>query len=223
MEKNNPNIFLYYPNILDYLRVVFVALAFYYSNSSPNIFFISYFLSFCLDLFDGMAARHFNQTSKFGGTLDMVIDRISTSGLLMVLSGFYHEKSYYFIFLMMLDIGSHWLQTHSGFMAVPTDGKLLNDNHKDLEEKFTILNFYYKNKIGLGAICLGAELFLLFLYYAHFYRHLFSNFLFMTSLFIVGAIYALKQFISCIQLISASQRIVRFDLMEYKMKNLKSS
>ena len=95
MEKKDPNIFLYIPNILDYLRVVFVALAFFYSNTSPNIFFISYFISFCLDLFDGMAARHFNQTSKYGGTLDMVIDRISTSGLLMVLSGFYSADLHY--------------------------------------------------------------------------------------------------------------------------------
>lgn len=220
-EEKLPNVFLYVPNILDYLRVVFVALAFFYANTNPNLFFISYFFSFCLDLFDGMAARHFNQTSKYGGTLDMVIDRISTSGLLMVLSGFYREKSYIFIFLMMLDIGSHWLQTHSGFMDVPKDGKILNDNHKDLEEKFTILNFYYKNKIGLGTICLGAELFLLFLYYAHFYRELFSNSFFLLVLLVNGAVYALKQFISVIQLVSASQRIVRFDLMEYKMKQEK--
>jgi hypothetical protein len=42
-------------------------------------------------------------------------------------------------------------------------------------------------------------------------------------LIILGNIYALKQFISCIQLVSASQRMVRFDLMEYRLKKEKSS
>ena len=218
IENKNTNIFLYIPNIIDYLRVIFLIVAIIVSKTDPIIFFSSYFLSFCMDLFDGMAARHFNQTSKFGGTLDMVIDRISTSGLLMILSGFYTNYSHFFILLMMLDIGSHWLQTHSGFMDVPKLGKILNDNHKDLEEKFTILNFYYKNKYGLGIICLGAELFLLELYFIHFYKDILNNSFFLILLTASGLIYALKQFISCIQLISASQRIVRFDLMELNLK-----
>ena len=118
---------------------------------------------------------------------------------------------------MMLDVGSHWLQTHSGFMDVPEQGQLLKDNHKSLEEKFWILNFYYKNKYGLFVICLGAELFLLSLYYASFNKFLFENSYFMIYLWIVGVIYATKQLISVIQLISASQRIARFDLMEFHL------
>lgn len=217
MANETPNIFLYIPNILDYLRVVFAIIAFYLAKTSPQIFIISYFFSFALDLFDGMAARYFNQKSKLGATLDMVIDRISTAGLLMVLSVLYIEKSHYFIFLMMLDVGSHWLQTHSGFMDVPEKGQLLKDNHKSLEEKFWILNFYYKNKYGLFTICLGAELFLLTLYYAHFNKFLFENSNFIITLWILGIIYSIKQFISIIQVISASQRIARFDLMEYHL------
>lgn len=219
MAKKNPNIFLYVANILDYLRVIFALLAFYYAKTHPYVFIVCYFFSFALDLFDGMAARYFDQKSKLGATLDMVIDRISTAGLLMVLSVFYLEKSHYFIFLMMLDVGSHWLQTHSGFMDVTDKNQLLKDNHKSLEEKFWILNFYYKNKYGLLIICLGAELFLLFLYYAHFYQELFSNAQFSILLNVLGSIYALKQFISVIQVISASQRIARFDLMEFHMNN----
>ncbi len=217
MSKKSPNIFLYIANILDYLRVVFSVFAFYYAKTSPLIFIFSYFFSFALDLFDGMAARYFDQKSKLGATLDMVIDRISTAGLLMVLSVLYSEKTHYFIYLMMLDVGSHWLQTHSGFMDVPDKGLLLKDNHKGLEEKFWILNFYYKNKYGLLIICLGAELFLLFLYYAHFNKFLFEDIYFYNTIYILGIIYAIKQFISVIQVISASQRIARFDLIEYHL------
>jgi phosphatidylglycerophosphate synthase len=48
-----------------------------------------YLYSFTADLFDGMAARKFNQCSTFGGLLDMVTDRCSTLGLLFVLYGEY--------------------------------------------------------------------------------------------------------------------------------------
>ncbi len=38
---------------------------------------------------DGLVARKLNQTSTFGGLLDMVTDRCSTLGLLYVLGGDY--------------------------------------------------------------------------------------------------------------------------------------
>jgi CDP-diacylglycerol--inositol 3-phosphatidyltransferase len=212
-----PNVFLFAANIMDYLRVAFVMYAFYYSRTHPILFLSFYFVAFVLDMFDGMAARALNQKSKYGATLDMVIDRISTSGLLMVLSNFYPEYFHVFVFLMMLDIGSHWLQTHSGFM----DPNIKNDNHKNLEEAFWILNFYYKNRLGLGVTCLGAEVFLLLLYYLHFDMSLMKVEWFVCALYINGAIYVLKQFISVIQTISASQRIVRFDQKEYlESKNM---
>jgi phosphatidylglycerophosphate synthase len=48
-----------------------------------------YLGSFIADLFDGMAARKFNQCSEFGGLLDMITDRCSTLGLFFVLYGEY--------------------------------------------------------------------------------------------------------------------------------------
>lgn len=41
---------------------------------------------------DGMVARKYNQTSTFGGLLDMVTDRCSTLGLLFVLGTDYSKK-----------------------------------------------------------------------------------------------------------------------------------
>jgi len=91
-----------------------------------------------------MVARAYGQKSKLGATLDMVTDRISTAGLLCVFSGFYREWSTAFVYLIMLDVGSHWLQTHSAFLV-----DVKSDNHKNLEEKFWILNFIlnYLNQI----------------------------------------------------------------------------
>ncbi len=51
-----------------------------------------YVASFVGDLFDGMAARKYNQCSAFGGLIDMVTDRCSTAGLLCVLSREYSEE-----------------------------------------------------------------------------------------------------------------------------------
>lgn len=51
-----------------------------------------YVSSFVGDLFDGLAARKFDQCSTFGGLLDMVTDRCSTTGLLCVLSNEHSEQ-----------------------------------------------------------------------------------------------------------------------------------
>lgn len=212
-----PNIFLYYANIMDYFRVISAMLAFARAKQNPIFFLICYFISFILDAFDGMVARAFNEKSKLGATLDMVTDRISTAGLLGVLATFYTDYSHYFIFLIMLDVGSHWLQTHSSFMI-----DVKNDNHKALDEHFWILNFYYKNKYGLGIVCLGAEVFLLLLFAGHHYPWLYLNFLFMASFYVNGAIYSLKQIISIVQVISASQRIAQFDTKE-AIENMKKT
>lgn len=219
-NQNPPNVFMFIPNLMDYGRALLIAAAFYYAKTDPIVFLILYFISFALDMFDGMAARYFRESSKFGATLDMIIDRISTSGLLIVCSHFYPQYSLIFIYLMMLDIGSHWLQTHSGFLDPNQllNQNFMNENHKSLEEKFWILNFYYKNKYGLLFVCLGAELFLLQIFYLHFHKELLEVGCFKIFLYVNLAVYSLKQLISVIQIVSASQRIVRYDQKEIMIK-----
>ena len=202
-------ILCYYANIMDYFRVIASMYAFYISKKDPILFVICYFISFILDAFDGMVARAAHQTSKLGATLDMVTDRISTAGLLAVLSGFYQDYSTVFVYLIMLDVGSHWLQTHSGFLV-----NVKNDNHKNLGEKFFLLRLYYTNRNVLGVVCLGAEVFLLLLYFNHFYPFLMKNIFYLCFLYINFAIYAFKQLISIIQIFGASSRIAVWDAKE---------
>ena len=199
----------YYANIMDYFRVIASMYAFYISKTDPILFVICYFISFILDAFDGMAARAAHQTSKLGATLDMVTDRISTAGLLAVLSGFYPDHSTIFVYLIMLDVGSHWLQTHSGFLV-----NVKNDNHKNLGEKFFLLRLYYTNRNVLGIVCLGAEVFLLLLYFNHFYPKFLENPFFLGFFYVNFAIYVFKQIISIIQIFGASSRIAVWDAKE---------
>ena len=202
-------VLLYYANIMDYFRVIAAMYAFYISKTEPICFIICYFISFILDAFDGMVARAAHQTSKLGATLDMVTDRISTAGLLAILSGFYPEYSTVFVYLIMLDVGSHWLQTHSGFLV-----NVKNDNHKNLGEKFFFLRLYYTNRNVLGIVCLGAEVFLLLLYFHHFYPKFMENQYFAYFFYVNFAIYVFKQFISVIQIFGASSRIAAWDAKE---------
>ena len=202
-------ILCYYANIMDYFRIIAAMYAFYVSKKDPICFIICYFISFILDAFDGMVARAAHQTSKLGATLDMVTDRISTAGLLAVLSGFYPDYSTYFVYLIMLDVGSHWLQTHFGFLV-----NIKNDNHKNLGEKFFLLRLYYTNRNVLGVVCLGAEVFLLLLYFNHFYPKFLENPFFLGFFYVNFAIYVFKQIISIIQIFGASSRIAVWDAKE---------
>ena len=200
------DVLLFKANIMDYFRVVSAMYAFYKAKDSPIVFVVCYFISFILDAFDGMVARAYKQTSKLGATLDMVTDRISTAGLLAILSGFYERYSVAFVYLIMLDVGSHWLQTHSGFLV-----DVKNDNHKNLGEKFFLLKLYYTNRNVLGIVCLGAEVFLLLLYLNHFYVKLMYNPLYLCFFYVNFAIYIFKQIISIIQIFGASSRIADWD------------
>lgn len=55
----------------------------FFMQTDPFTAISLYFLSSFLDAFDGMAARHFDQCSKFGAVLDMLSDRIGTCMLIM--------------------------------------------------------------------------------------------------------------------------------------------
>lgn len=87
------DVLLYIPNLIGYLRVICTMLSLILMICFPQMWItaiILYVSSFVGDLFDGMAARKFDQCSLFGGLLDMVTDRCSTAGLLCALS---HEHS----------------------------------------------------------------------------------------------------------------------------------
>jgi phosphatidylglycerophosphate synthase len=86
------DIFLFVPNLIGYGRVLFTLGGFLLMIVAPEQWLtaiLMYIASFVGDLFDGIVARKLNQTSDFGGLLDMVTDRCSTLGLLFVLSGDY--------------------------------------------------------------------------------------------------------------------------------------
>lgn len=110
------NVLLYYPNLIGYIRVLFMAIAFYYASIKDSNWMLStifYGLAFFGDVVDGYVARAFNQCSEFGGVLDMVTDRVSTGGLLAILIPLYPQYAFSFVMLIVLDISSHWFHVMS--------------------------------------------------------------------------------------------------------------
>jgi len=158
-ETTTPeNVLLYIPNLIGYLRVVLTMTALALMICSPSHWqaaILCYVASFVGDLFDGMAARRFNQCSTFGGLLDMVTDRCSTAGLLCVLSREYSEEPLFvllFTMLIILDISSHWCQMYSTIS--------LKQHHKSADGnkgRFFLVRWYYLSYPFFGYCCVGAE------------------------------------------------------------------
>lgn len=107
----------------------------------------------------------------------MVTDRISTCGLLVVVSHIYPDYSLYFILLIILDVASHWFHVMRFFNEVLNfypDNSIccfsVSAHHKSkeaLEHRNPILKWYYSVYVLFGYCCVGTELFYVLLYVIH--------------------------------------------------------
>ncbi|EME27425.1 CDP-diacylglycerol--inositol 3-phosphatidyltransferase isoform 1 [Galdieria sulphuraria] len=194
------NTFLYIPNIIGYLRILLAIGAFWQWEQS-NRFFLLYLTSFLLDAADGYAARYFHQSSELGALLDMLTDRCATAALLTLLSHLYKQYVLIFLFCIVLDGFSHWLQMIAGLASGTT-------SHKQAG-RFTLLKIYYWRPV-LTLACLLNELCFLCLYLLHFLSSSSDWSKLVHIVFYVSLpICILKQFISLLQVWSSY--IIIFD------------
>ncbi|KAL7468512.1 hypothetical protein ACHAXS_008736 [Conticribra weissflogii] len=166
------DVLVYVPNLIGYSRVILTLTSLILMICFPEKWIFAtvlYVSSFVGDLFDGMAARKFDQCSTFGGLIDMVTDRCSTAGLLCALSKEYSESAgmvllilfavlcsldyiQLFTMLIILDISSHWCQMYSTTS--------LKQHHKSAEGnkgRFFLVRWYYQSYPFFGYCCVGAE------------------------------------------------------------------
>ena len=104
----NP-VYLYYPNLIGYGRIILLFVAGYYAFRDELIATICYSVSMALDAIDGTVARKFGQTSSFGAQLDMLSDRMTTTCLYVALAKMYPDYWSLSALGIMLDIASHWM------------------------------------------------------------------------------------------------------------------
>jgi CDP-diacylglycerol--inositol 3-phosphatidyltransferase len=206
-NKNMTSVFLWIPNIIGYFRFVFLFAVLFTYDCCPVTTIVLYAVSQLLDMFDGMAARHFNQCSNFGAVLDMVCDRASNAVMLAILGHLYPQYSWLFYGDIILDLVSHWYQMYSALSS----GK----HHKQIKNKFALLDIYYYNKLVLGGLVAGNEAFLLSSYLLAFSEQLQlsagSYYFFFGLMVVSGLLFAVKKLMSVLQLIGSAMTIAERD------------
>lgn len=164
------NIFLFWPNIIGYIRIVLAFASLYYMPLHPRTCSFLYSVSCLLDALDGYAARAFDQSTRFGAVLDMVTDRCTTSCLLVFLSSAFPRWAIVFQGLIALDFASHYIHMYATMVVGGADS-----SHKNIDKSQSwLLNLYYTNKTVLFLCCLFNELFFIALYLLSFSSPLLS-------------------------------------------------
>ncbi|KEG11381.1 CDP-diacylglycerol--inositol 3-phosphatidyltransferase [Trypanosoma grayi] len=206
-------IYFFYPNIIGYARVILSLVSFCLLGHMPGVFLACYTASFVLDAADGMVARAFDQCSNFGAVFDMLTDRASTAGFLVVLDHVMQPAPGWFTTLcaclVFLDVASHFCRMYVSLYMRKT-------SHKDVGDSlFSLLRLYYSNRKFMGALCIGQEFSYLLLYAYRMYGDVqgVQQYL-LPLLLITGLLNALKQVVNVQQLLDGMHRLAVMDAKE---------
>jgi CDP-diacylglycerol--inositol 3-phosphatidyltransferase len=92
-----------------------------------------------------MAARKFEQSTKFGAVLDMVTDRCTTTCLLVFLASAFPRWSIVIQGLISLDLASHYMQMYTTLTMAGS-----GQSHKKVDEERHgwLMTLYYTNTVG---------------------------------------------------------------------------
>lgn len=129
----------------------------------------------------------------------MVTDRFATAILVLILSHLYFDFRFSCMLLIILDFCSHWLRMYSTLLQG-------GESHKKVVGGPGLLHLYYNNRIVLGLVCLGNELFYVFLYMQYYFPVVTLPFigeeiaLFHLLVILCAPVFLLKQVINVIQM-----------------------
>ncbi|KAG7285509.1 hypothetical protein NEMBOFW57_010138 [Staphylotrichum longicolle] len=169
-DEPRENIFLLWPNIIGYSRIILAFASLYYMPLHPRTCSLLYSVSCLLDALDGYAARYFEQSTRFGAVLDMVTDRCTTACLLVFLSSAFPRWAILFQGLISLDLASHYIHMYATLAMGGAE-----NSHKNVDKsRSRILSLYYTNKTVLFIACALNEAFFIALYLLSFSSPLLS-------------------------------------------------
>lgn len=205
---------LYVPNLIGYARIALALMAFAVANSMPGLCVALYLLSFVSDELDGRFARLLGQTSTLGAVLDMVTDRVATTGLASIVYARAIRKvnsdtadviiALVLFGLVALDIFSHWFHMYAILAS-----KGFGTSHKETNDSQPwLLRMYYTKRIFMGFCCVCVEVLYLALYMLTFFP---------TSAIARGVAIAstpgflLKNVANCVQLKDAAKMLIALD------------
>ncbi|KAK4066811.1 hypothetical protein Trihar35433_7238 [Trichoderma harzianum] len=163
-QTSSENIFLFWPNIIGYLRVILAIASLYYMPLHPRTCSLLYTILCLLDALDGYAARMLDQGTQFGAVLDMVTDRCTTTCLLVFLAAAMPRWAIVFQGLIVLDLASHYMHMYASLVVGGA-----GTSHKDVgNSQHWLMRVYYTNKIVLFSLCALNELFFIACYLVSF-------------------------------------------------------
>jgi len=131
--------------------------------------------------------------------------------LLVLLTALYPDAYLVFAFALGLDISSHWFHMYSTTMS--------GAHHKSTDaQKNFIMRLYYGSFYFFAYLCIGAELFYIFLYLQYFSTEMspLAVSIVNYSLLAVAPGWALKQFVNVVQLGAAADACVAKDVASDK-------
>ncbi|OAF66431.1 hypothetical protein A3Q56_05839 [Intoshia linei] len=202
MKLTHCDIYLFWPNIIGYVRVICLLISCMSFMKNPYIAIISYIVSIGMDAIDGKVARAFNQSTIFGGYLDMITDRCTTMSLVSFLMIFYPRYALFFVLVNVIDMSSHWSHVHSNAV-------MGNQTHKSVKkEENIILSYYYSNKNFFYSACIFSEGFYVWMYILNFV----PIFLVKLMVYFTFPFALLKIFINLVQLKVASDQLISLDV-----------
>ncbi|KAI5368059.1 Putative CDP-alcohol phosphatidyltransferase [Septoria linicola] len=159
-EATNENIFLFIPNLIGYARIVLAIASLQFMPLHPRRCSFLYSISCLLDAADGVAARKYEQSTRFGAVLDMVTDRCTTTCLLVFLATAKPAYSVIFQLLISLDLASHYMHMYATLVM---GGQ--TQSHKNVDaSRSKLMHLYYTNKTVLFIVCALNELCFIGLY-----------------------------------------------------------
>ncbi|EZG43645.1 putative CDP-diacylglycerol-inositol 3-phosphatidyltransferase [Gregarina niphandrodes] len=141
---------LYWPNIIGYVRILFLIAAVSTFHKHAWTAAGYYTISEILDALDGHVARWLNQASLLGACLDQVTDRLSTLAIYMLLCSRYPSWSGLIFALAAADIGGHWIFVHAQTLRGAR-------THKEVHLPWPFLRFYYSNRLFMFTAHLAYE------------------------------------------------------------------
>ena len=153
-------VLLYIPNLIDYLRAILMFISFLFMEKRPILFLFLYAACAFLDALDGYFARKYRQTSKVGSLLDLLIDMMATTCLVMYLATTESYKKYTFLFQIWVffTITGHWAHQYASILRGDVSHKS-NDENRSI-----VLRLYYKTRWGLALLVMMNEVFFMGLY-----------------------------------------------------------
>lgn len=131
----------------------------------------------------------------------MVTDRSATACLLVHLAQLYPKYTIAIQALITLDLSSHYMQMVSSLTAGSVSHKTLS------KDSNSILRLYYTSRVVLFLVCAGNEAFLMTVYTMF---H-FESWVLYAIFFVMAPVFLLKQVLNVVQLIDASQCLVKID------------